>query len=400
MEIEIERSGDLSPDQRPVEIVERKGLGHPDTICDLTSERLSVALSKFYLQEFGLILHHNVDKALLSAGRSRAAFGGGEIVKPINLYLSGRASEDVRGRRVPVRDLAEFAARQWFKDNLHAFDGDAGLRVHCITQPGSAELVDLFMRHKDEGVCLANDTSCGVGFAPLSELERIVFAVETSLNRPEFKSNHPEVGEDIKVMGVRARECISITVSCAFIGRFLHDLAAYRHACESLESEALTIARSLTQRELDVRVNAGDDLEKCQIYLTVSGTSGEAGDDGQTGRGNRMNGLITPFRPMCMEAMAGKNPVTHVGKLYTTAANRIAAAVCSEVLGICGTECYLVSRIGAPVDQPQIAHIAVRTSEAVLSPEARLAITQIAHQEISQIRNLWRDFVAGAVPVA
>jgi S-adenosylmethionine synthetase len=53
-----------------VEIVERKGLGHPDTICDLLSERLSVALSKYYLGQFGLILHHNVDKALLAAGRS------------------------------------------------------------------------------------------------------------------------------------------------------------------------------------------------------------------------------------------------------------------------------------------------------------------------------------------
>lgn len=165
MVVEIEICGGSSPDQRPVEIVERKGIGHPDTICDLISERLSVALSKFYLKTFGFILHHNVDKALLSAGRSRAAFGGGEIEKPIDLYLSGRATDDVRGRSVPVRELAELAAGQWFEDNLHAFDCGAGLRLHCITQRGSPELVDLFMRQKDQGVFLANDTSCGVGFA-------------------------------------------------------------------------------------------------------------------------------------------------------------------------------------------------------------------------------------------
>jgi S-adenosylmethionine synthetase len=46
-----------------VEIVERKGLGHPDTICDLVMERISQALSQAYLQHFGKILHHNCDKA-------------------------------------------------------------------------------------------------------------------------------------------------------------------------------------------------------------------------------------------------------------------------------------------------------------------------------------------------
>jgi S-adenosylmethionine synthetase len=400
MGIEVELCKDLPPDERPVEIVERKGTGHPDTICDLVSERFSVTLSNHYLENYGLILHHNVDKALLSAGRSKAGFGGGHIDKPIDLYLSGRATDEVEGRKVPVRELAETAIAQWFGHNLHAFDPGVGLRLHCITEPGSPELVGLFMRQKEQGVFLANDTSCGVGFAPLSELERIVLAVERGLNRRDFKEHHPETGEDIKVMGVRVRDRISLTVSCAFIGRFLADLAAYRAARDALAWHVYEAARAMTARELDVHVNAGDDLEAGSIYLTVSETSAEAGDDGETGRGNRMNGLITPFRPMCLEAMAGKNPVTHVGKLYTAAANRIAQAICSEISGVRDAECFLVSSIGSPIEQPRLAHIAIRSLESRMAPETAMAVEGIALREIARIPTLWRDFLAGTLSVA
>jgi S-adenosylmethionine synthetase len=400
MEIEIEHCRDQTPDERPVEIVERKGIGHPDTICDLVSERFSVALSNYYLENHGLIFHHNVDKALLSAGRSTAAFRGGKIDKPIDLYLSGRATDEVEGRKVPLRELAESAVAQWFASNMHALDAGEGLRLHCITQPGSPELVGLFMRQKKQGVFLANDTSCGVGFAPLSELERIVLAVERSLNSRDFKERHPETGEDVKVMGFRARARISLTVSCAFIGRFLGDIAAYRAARDALASHVYDVARALTARDLDVRVNAGDDLEAGSIYLTVSGTSAEAGDDGETGRGNRMNGLITPFRPMCLEAMAGKNPVTHVGKLYTAAANRIAKAICFEISAVKDAQCFLVSSIGSPIEQPRLAHIGVRTAESGMAPELKKAVEGIALREIARIPELWRDFLAGRISVA
>ena len=84
---------------RPVEIVERKGIGHPDTICDALAEELSIALSKFYLERFGLILHHNVDKALLWGGAARAGFGGGEVLQPIELFLAGRATREGRRHR-------------------------------------------------------------------------------------------------------------------------------------------------------------------------------------------------------------------------------------------------------------------------------------------------------------
>jgi S-adenosylmethionine synthetase len=400
MSIEIELLSGKAPDERPLEIVERKGLGHPDTICDLISEAFSVALSQYYLATFGCVLHHNVDNALISAGQSEAAFGGGRILKPFDLYLSGRATAEVEGESIPLTELADAAVHSWFKKNMHALDGQTGFRLHCITRPGSAELLALFKRQREEGSFLANDTSCGVGFSPPSELERVVLAVERGLNDPAFKQRFPETGEDIKVMGLREHDCITLTISCAFIGRYLDGLQAYGRARDSLCDEAMKIARAISQRELAVQVNTADNLEAGDIYLTVSGTSAEAGDDGETGRGNRMNGLITPMRPMCMEAMAGKNPITHVGKLYTAAANAIACAVAAGVPGVSDAECYLVSQIGAPVDHPRLIHVRIRSAETGLSSSVKHAIEDIAAREIARIPDLWKAFLAGRIGVA
>jgi S-adenosylmethionine synthetase len=110
----------------PVEIVERKGLGHPDSICDALAEQVSLALCRFYRERFDLILHHNVDKVLLCAGETRPAFGGGEIVEPLDIFLAGRATAAFKGVEVPLEELAVETARQWLRQNLHGLDGAGG----------------------------------------------------------------------------------------------------------------------------------------------------------------------------------------------------------------------------------------------------------------------------------
>lgn len=400
MAVHIELAREPAAADRAIEIVERKGLGHPDTICDMLSEALSVALSRHYIERFGLVLHHNVDKALLSAGRSEPAFAGGRILEPIDIYLSGRATIDVRGEPVPLTQIAEATVDGWLRRHMHALDPAVGVRVHCIAQPGSSELVELFMRQHEQSVPLANDTSCGVGFAPLSELERLVLAVERHLNSAEVKQLCPETGEDIKVMAIREGERISLTIACAFIGRFLADLTAYREARERLRAITLEQARVFTSRPVEVHVNTADHIERGDVYLTVSGTSAECGDDGETGRGNRLGGLITPCRPMTLEAMAGKNPITHVGKLYNLAASRLAEALVAEVEAVRAAECYLVSQIGAPIDQPRIVSLRLWLAEPALAAEAERLVRDIARRETARIPRLWHEFLAGTVCVA
>jgi S-adenosylmethionine synthetase len=237
-ELEVLRGPPI--DSRPIEIVERKGLGHPDTICDLLSERLSVVLSQHYLDCFGFILHHNVDKALLTAGRTRPAFGGGEVLEPIDLYLSGRAATEFGGKRVPIEEMAQEAVRSWFGEQFPAINPKRDVRMHCLVRPGSAELMDLFARQKEQGVLLANDTSCGVGFAPLSDLERMVLSVERRLNAPETKADFPACGKDVKVMGTRSGREVTLTIACAFVDRFLSSQKAYVDAKRRAAELALT----------------------------------------------------------------------------------------------------------------------------------------------------------------
>jgi S-adenosylmethionine synthetase len=384
------RSGSM--DERAVEIVERKGLGHPDTICDALAEEFSIALSRFYLNRFGLILHHNVDKALLCGGSARAAFRGGEVLEPFDIYLSGRATREFKSIRVPVEELARESCLEWLRTHLHAIDAEKHVRLHVHTRPGSGDLVDLYVRQRKAGLWLSNDTSCGVGFAPLSKLERAAYQIERRLNDPAFKRRQPEVGEDIKVMSVRTGDHVELTVACAFVDRFLSGLDDYLTKKSALTEEIRGIAETILGTNFKVAVNAADDPAGGNVFLTVTGTSAEAGDDGEVGRGNRANGLITPCRPMTMEATAGKNPVTHVGKLYNVAAMLIAETLVQSVPGVAAAECYLVSAIGSPVNQPRVVDVRVQTKDASIEA-VRPQIEAVANDLLASIDTLWKPII-------
>ena len=382
-----------------VEIVERKGIGHPDTICDALAEELSRALCRYYLDNFGLILHHNVDKALLWGGLSEPQFGGGKMVAPIEIFLAGRATGEYQGVRIPLEELVRQSCTDWLQSNFHALDPANDIKLHCMIRPGSSDLVELYLRQQKSGLALANDTSCGVGYAPLSELERIVLLVESTLNATETKAAHPEIGEDIKVMAVRNGENIELTVACAFVDRYIDDADDYADKKSQLVRQIEQTASSLSNRAIKAAVNTADDVNAGSLYLTVTGTSAEAGDDGQVGRGNRVNGLITPCRPMNMEAAAGKNPVTHVGKLYNIVARQIAFALVQQIEEISEAYCYLVSRIGAPVNKPGLVDIRVALRNNDNLEALRTPIDTIVNDKLNNMDQIQADTVGGTLLV-
>ena len=384
---------------RPVEMVERKGKGHPDTICDALADELSNILSRFYLERFGFILHHNVDKALLCGGIARAVFGGGEVLKPIDIYLAGRATEEFNGVTVPIQELAVEGARQWLKRNLHALDPERHVRVHCLIRPSSQDLADLYLRRHTAGTPLANDTSTGVGYAPLDELEAIVLQVERDLNSVSVKESHPEIGEDIKVMGVRLADRITLTIACAMVSRHVENLADYHVKKAAVAQLARQTARKVSDAPLEVTVNGGDGESPESLYLTVTGTSAEAGDDGEVGRGNRANGLITPYRPMTMEAPAGKNPVSHVGKLYNLGATRIALAIVAEIPEVQEAYCWLTSQIGRGIDDPQAIDLQLRLREGASLHDVGPRSGDLVRDHLMGLSDLWRDLITGSQPM-
>src|SRR5512139_1504319 len=142
--INVEAYKGKSISEHHVEIVERKGTGHPDFICDSVMEAVSVALSAAYLREFGAILHHNIDKGLLVAGKVEKWFGGGEVTQPMELFIGDRATFSVAGRTIPVQEIAIDAARKWFTSNLRFVDPERHVNFRVVMAPGSTELTDIF----------------------------------------------------------------------------------------------------------------------------------------------------------------------------------------------------------------------------------------------------------------
>jgi S-adenosylmethionine synthetase len=382
-------------DRQNVEIVERKGRGHPDSICDALAESLSLALARFYRERFDSVLHHNVDKVLLSGGSAQPCFGGGAMVEPIDIYLAGRAVREYAGIRVPVDALAHEISHKWLGSNLHALDSEKHVRVHCLIRGGSKDLVALFGRQRETGTWLANDTSCGVGFAPFTELENIVNRVENHLNRLARRVGREAVGEDIKVMGVRFGDAIHLTIAVALVDRFLGGIEDYARQKAELAELAGSTAQGLTDRDITVDINSADDLARQRLYLTVTGTSAEAGDDGEAGRGNRANGLITPYRLMTLESVAGKNPVSHVGKLYNLGAGLMANALVQALPAVTEVGIALVSQIGKPITEPQLVDIQVRTAEPDTLGDLRCAIDDIVQEHLSGLGGLWNDLLEG-----
>lgn len=385
--------------EHEVEIVERKGRGHPDSICDAIMERVSIELSREYRRAFGAILHHNIDKGFLVAGNAEIKLGGGRVTDPIRLIFGDRATYEMNGTRLPIEEIAINTAKRWFRENLRFVDPDEHVSYDVQIKPGSPELVDIFSRE----VPGANDTSAAVGYAPLTETERLVLLTERHMNSPAFKQQFPEAGEDIKVMGFRRGSELNLTAAVAFVDRFVDSEATYfkrkqqMHEAveEYIRSEASGLQNvTLALNTLDMR---GRGLGG--MYLSVTGTSAESGDSGQIGRGNKVNGVIALNRPMGTEAAAGKNPVSHVGKIYTIMTHQVADRIYREVPGIREVYVWMLSQIGSAIDQPKVAAAQIILAPHARQESARRKVRDVLERELADITALCRDLAEGKYPV-
>ncbi len=348
--ISIERL-ELKPiSEQGTEYVERKGIGHPDSLIDGIVDETSHALCREYLSSFGTILHHNVDKGLIIGGAAKSTYGSGRITKKIEVIVTGRAISKVKGKTVEVNRIAEDVVRKYLKDNTRFLDIENEVVIKSKIAKGSEDLTHIFGRKSE--VPLANDTSFGIGFAPFSETEKLVLETERYLNSRDYKAQVPAAGEDIKVMGCRNGDRITLTVAVAFIAQLVSSKEQYIELKHRVVGDILKFASGITKKSVAVELNTGDDAEGEAPYLTKSGLSAEAGDDGSVGRGNRVNGLITPFRHMSLEAAAGKNPINHIGKIYNILATQLAVDVVKQYPQIKECDIAILSQIGKRIDQP------------------------------------------------
>ncbi|NLM81580.1 MAG: methionine adenosyltransferase [Candidatus Methanoculleus thermohydrogenotrophicum] len=358
--ISVEGLDQIPIERQRIELVERKCLGHPDSLADGIAESISRALSRAYLEECGTVLHHNTDQGEVVAGESIPKFGGGIITKPIYFLISGRATKTFNGVNIPADAIAVEAARDYIREILPTLNMDRDIIVDCRMGVGSTDLRDVF-RSCEGKAPRANDTSFGVGHAPFSDAESIVRGVSAFIDE-KLRPRYPVIGQDCKIMCLRDDDTITLTIAMAFVDRHCSGITEYIEQKNVLTEQIAAVAKRFTAREVNVTINTADDLENASVFLTVSGTSAEMGDDGSVGRGNRANGLITPNRPMSMEATSGKNPINHIGKIYNLLATQIAQDCVAEVDGIEEIYIRLLSQIGCPIDQPHVASAQVLTN--------------------------------------
>jgi S-adenosylmethionine synthetase len=390
-QVVIESLADRPVPSRRVELVERKGIGHPDTMCDALVEAVAVALNRMYLDRLGAPAHYNIDKALLIAGECGKTFGGGTVTRPMELVIGDRATFTVNDRHLPVEDTVRTAVHAWLTERLPRVGPHLATRVALA--PGSAELTEIFARTRHATV--SNDTSAASGYAPVSPTETLVLAVEQFLNGPRFKTRFPDTGQDVKVFGRREDDRVDVTVAMPFFADAVASEAVYfRRKDEVLAAlhEEFPNAPFATEWHLNNldRPGHGDD----GVYLTVTGTSAEDADSGQVGRGNRANGLIAFARPGGGEAAAGKNALTHAGKVYSVLAHHLAGVIHGKVSGLVEVYVHLAARIGEPVDEPWVA-VQVVLERGVALAEVEPAITGLLGSELERLPDFRRRLGLG-----
>jgi S-adenosylmethionine synthetase len=397
--ITVESLDKVTVEERQVELVERKGVGHPDSICDAIMEEVSVALCQEYMANFGRVVHHNIDKGLLVAGRTSPRIGGGVVEEPMLLVFGDRAIYELGGKHIPVGEIAEETAKRWLRENLRFVDPHNHMRYQNEIKEGSPELTDIF----DREVIGANDTSAAVGYAPLTGTERIVLAVERHLNSPEFKEAFPEAGEDVKVMGYRRDRELILTIAVAFVDRFVESEKAYFSRKEEIRGAVIDFVNrerhNFNKVVVDLNTLDAQGRGEDGMYLTVLGTSAEGADCGQVGRGNKVNGVISLNRPMSTEAAAGKNPVSHVGKIYNLLTHRIADEIYEAVPGIREVYVWLCSQIGQPIDDPLIASAQLILDDSVSLASIRSDVEAVMERELANIYDFTARLTRGELSV-
>lgn len=393
MKIVIRRAC-TDPDQYPFDAAERKGIGHPDTLADLVADAFSRRYATWCRDQFGMVPNHWVDKVNLVGAAAEVTFGGFSIDKPIDCYLFGKITDRVGSTAIPIDELFQGTIASVLPTAL----GDDRIlnhvRLHVNNTRGVAVDHDSQFYRPEATSALAevlaresvaNDTVICVGASRHGLAAGVAVGLERRITGTEFRALFPAVGTDVKVMVVRVGGELDLTVAVPLHPEQVDSWESYRTLLAEVEEAVLAELKDVLDREprartvtsVDLRLNTKD--APGRGYLAPFGTALGKGDCGVVGRGNRYSGVIEPLRPASCEAPAGKNPVHHVGKIYTAvaadAAQRIMAATSAYA------EVTIAARNGGQLREPAFLLVSLdRDTDAATEAE----IEQIARRAVGE----------------
>jgi|WetSurMetagenome_2_1015567.scaffolds.fasta_scaffold84228_2 S-adenosylmethionine synthetase len=385
------------------EIIERKGLGHPDTICDSIACELSREFSAFTVKNCdNMVLHHQFDKVMIIGGKTDVSWGRGRFIEPIKINVAGRATKSYLGKKIPVDKIIEKTIRKYFQRMFPEvnFKKDVIINDYVTDSAGpgtvresKGAIKNMFNPVAKNAVrgyekLVANDTSYCIAYAPYSLLEKAVLEIEKYLNSNKIKKKYPWLGSDIKIMAVRCKDKIDITMCVPQISKYVKSLDEYRRNMKISSRDIMNILLKYCKKDdVDLSINTKDDYDNKNVYLTVSGAS-LSGDIGVVGRGNRPNGLITANRPMSLEGASGKNPRYYSGFIYSILARNIADKLYSTFNTPC--EVKIISQNGGNLLNPWRIFITIDSGE-------KDNIKNLVEKECSKTTEITHNFVNGKI---
>lgn len=332
-----------NPEDRRIEIVERKGIGHPDTLADALAESVSMEYARYCKANFGAILHHNVDKLYIGAGHFKIGYGFCEMLEPVKVFVNGRMSKSFNGSNIDLDQICQKAIRQYLGSTL-PYLGEDQVAInsnstqhtkvpHWFSPRGKIDLPEYEnLRANDTSVCVSHwpmTTSERLAY----ELERYFWDMKEDFPVPKFK----QFGQDIKVMVSREDHHIDVTVCLPVISTQISSLDDNDFYVLEAEDALNKLAEEIVAgTEYSVRVRANPYQ---RIYMLGIGSCIECGEEGVVGRGNMNSGIIPIFRSHSVEAWAGKNPVYHTGRVLGFLTMNLAKAIFNKL----GVKCTVIA---------------------------------------------------------
>jgi S-adenosylmethionine synthetase len=312
----------------------------------------------------------------------------------MELVIGDRATFAVDGTALPVEEVVWGAVDAWIAAHLPHVRPGQDLVMRVALAPGSEELITIF--HDGGPAAVANDTSAACGWAPLSPTEELVLAIERFLNGAVFKERFPDTGQDVKVFARRRDACVEMTVAMPMLCLPTATERAYFQRKEEVLGALAERFRQAPFEAIAWSLNALDrpGHGPAGAYLSLTGTSAEDADSGEVGRGNRVNGLIALGRPSASEAAPGKNPVAHVGKIYSVLSHRLAGLIHAGCPELEEANVYVAARIGDPVDQPWTSVQVVLRRGAGLG-DVESTISGVIEAELARLPALCLELIRG-----
>ncbi len=361
----------VSPEMENFEIVERKGLGHPDTLADTIAEQVSVEYSKYCLENFGYVLHHNVDKVCIMGGLSKVDWGYAEILEPVRVLVNGRISASFEGKKIPIEEIIRKSVHKTLSKALPKLNLEKKLVIINKSTQYSRNPNWFYPRFKEDlpeyKSRVTNDTSAVVGFWPKTLAETITLELEALFYNRDESPKYDFIGQDIKIMVIRDKNVFNITMCIPFFAQHISSYKNYevkKNFIYGILNDYLK--ERLKGKKFNLFINTQDQNVRDKttvrkLYFVATGSSTDFGEEGCVGRGNNRTGFIPMKRAYSMEAAWGKNPVYHVGKVYGLIVDEMAKFI-SEYFD-CDTETMVVTRNGDLFFNPY--RILVSTSKPV-----------------------------------